>query len=160
MAKQLGITSAGAEGPSIMLIVHRAGGLILLGLSFGIAVLAGCGGETDDGPPTVPVSGKVVFTKGGKVSYFADSSGAIEFESLDQPGVRAVGAITEDGSFNMGTRTEQGGKPGAIAGKHRVRIILDEDAKGVVAPKFLSFSTSGISVTVPSDKPLEIEVWK
>jgi hypothetical protein len=137
-------------------VVFAVCGLICL-----FALLSGCGGGgANGGPQTVPVSGKVVFTKGGSVAALADSSATVEFESVDQPGVKAIGGVLEDGSFNMGTLTEEGGKFGAIAGKHRVRLTLDEDRRGLVAPKFLNFATSGITVTVPSDQPIEIQVWK
>ena len=140
--------------------MHRASPLVLSIPTCVLLALAGCGGDVIEGPDTVPVSGKVVFTKGGPVSALADWSGRVQFDSLEQPGVRTAGTILEDGSFNVGTNTEKGAKPGAVPGKHRVRLSLDEDAKGVVAPKFLDFQKSGIVVTVPSDQPLEIQVSK
>jgi len=133
----------------------------LLTFCCSLGAIAGCGGgDTVEGPATVPVSGKVAFTKGGPVSVLAEWSGRVQFDSLDQPGVRAAGAILEDGSFRIGTNTDTGPKPGAVPGKHRVRLVLDDDARGVVAPKFLDFAKSGIVVTVPSDQPLEIQVSK
>ena len=125
------------------------------------ALAIGCGGTTQaEGPETVPFTGKVVFTKGGQVASLNSRSGKVEFASIEQPEVRAFGAIEEDGSFTMATRIGESGKPGVLPGKHRVRLGLDDNAMHLVAPKFLSFEKSGITVTAPSEQPVEIKVWK
>jgi len=120
---------------------------------------AGCG-KGDTGPATVPLSGKVVFTKGGKVATLNAGTGGVEFQSVEQPDLRAYGSIEEDGSFTMATRIGEAGKPGVIAGQHKVRIKLDDDSKHLIAPQFLQFDRSGITVTAPSDQPVEVKVWK
>src|SRR5581483_11546824 len=102
--------------------------------------------KTTNGPATVPVRGKVVFSRGGTVKTLADKQARIELESVDQPGMRAVGPIQEDGSFEVATVTAEGGSPGAVAGKHRVRLDLDDQAARLVAPQFLDFVKSGVTI--------------
>ena len=125
----------------------------------GLIAVGGCGGGPT-GPATVPFSGKVVFTKGGSVRTLNSRTGGVEFQSVEQPDLRAYGSIEEDGSFTLATRIGDSGKPGVVAGKHRVRIKLDDDYKHLVAPQFLQFERSGITVTAPSDQPVEVKVWK
>lgn len=127
-----------------------------------VAVLVvGCGGRGQDkGPKTAPVRGKIVFTKGGDVKTLADRQARIEFESVDQPGVRAAGMIEADGTFKLATVVEGGGSLGAVPGAHRVRFLLDERDEKYIAPQFLDFRKSGITVNVPSEQPIEIKVWR
>jgi hypothetical protein len=129
-----------------------------------LAVLCGligaCGGEKVEGPPTIPVKGKIEFTKGGNVQELANREITVEFQSVEQPDTQAFGAILDDGSFEMTTQIAGKGKPGVIAGTHRVRLNADESAARFVSPKFLSFQTSGITVKVPPDGELVIKVWK
>jgi len=129
---------------------------------FGIALVlfAGCSEAQPEGPETFPVQGKLVFTKGGEVKTLFDRQALVAFDSVEQAGVRAIGEIQEDGSFTVSTIKEGKGKPGAIAGTHRVRLDLDDSATRFVAPQFLDFQKSGITVKVPSDQPLEIKVWR
>jgi hypothetical protein len=123
----------------------------------------GCGEEAapaGKGPTTEPVRGKVVFTKGGTVKSLYDKQARIEFESVEQPGVLAAGAIQEDGTFEVATNTSEGGSLGAVPGTHRVRIDIEENAQKLVAPKFLDFAKSGIKVQVPTTGEVVVEVWK
>jgi hypothetical protein len=120
----------------------------------------GCGGKEAKGPKTEPVRGKVVYTKGGDVKILADRQARIEFESVDQPGMRAVGTIQEDGSFQLATVVEGAGSIGAVPGTHRVRFLLDERDEKFLAPQFMDFKKSGITVKVPSEQPIEVKVWK
>jgi hypothetical protein len=126
----------------------------------GIGFLVGCGAENVEGPATVPAKGKIEFTKGGKVQDLANNSIVVEFQSVEQPEVKAFGEILEDGSFIMSTQVNEKGKPGVVAGSHRVRLNADESAARFVSPKFLSHETSGITVTVPTEGELVIKVWK
>jgi len=124
-------------------------------------VVSGCSKPAaSNGPKTVPVQGKIVFTKGGDVKSLFNKQARIEFESVEQPGVRAAGAIEEDGSFTVATVTSEGGNVGAVPGTHRVRIELEDNAQKLVAPQFLDFGKSGVKVTVPSDQPIEVKVWR
>lgn len=127
-----------------------------------LGFLVGCGKSTEaeKGPATEPLRGKVVFTKGGDAKSLYDKQARIEFESVEQPGVHAMGAIEEDGSFTVSTITEGGGSMGVVPGTHRVRIELEENAQKLVAPKFLDFKTSGLTVKVPATEEVKIEVWR
>jgi len=135
--------------------LSRAASLLACLLLFG-----GCSEKVEPGPLTVPLQGTVEFTKGGSVKDLADQSVAIQFESVDQPGVLAFGSILDDGSFTMGTQTVEGGKLGVVPGAHRVRLNADETAARLVNPKFLRYETSGITVKVPMPGELVIKVWR
>src|SRR5438128_682886 len=132
-----------------------------LALLLGIAVmLAGCSEGQAKGPQTVPVRGKVVFTRGGDIKSLSNRQVRIEFQSVDQPGVRAAGLIGEDGSFTVATIVKDGGSEGAVPGTHRVRLDVEDDAPRLVAPQFLSFEKSGITVKVPSEGEPTVQVWR
>jgi hypothetical protein len=120
----------------------------------------GCSRNAAKGPATVPVRGKIVFTRGGDVKTLFNRQGRIELESLDQPGVRAAGPIEEDGGFTVATVVDGAGSAGAVPGKHRVRLDLDDRTEKFVAPQFLSFDKSGITITLPSELPIEIKIWR
>jgi hypothetical protein len=143
-----------------MRIVRAA---LLFKLLFSI-VFAGCGGggpvSDGKGPETVPVNGKVVFQRGGDVKSLADKQGRIELQSVEKPGLIAVGAIAEDGTFTVATITPEGGSLGAVPGNHRVRLNLEENAQSLVAPQFLDFTRSGITIKLPSEQPIEVAVWR
>jgi hypothetical protein len=125
------------------------------------AVILGCvSRDSSKGPKTVPVRGKVVFTKGGDVKTLFSRQARIEFESVDQPGMRAAGMIEEDGGFQVATVAESGSSLGAVPGTHRVRFLLDERDEKFIAPQFLDFQKSGITVKLPSEQPIEIKVWR
>jgi hypothetical protein len=121
--------------------------------------LCGCG-EKASGPATTTVEGKLVFTKGGNVETLASKQARIQFQSVDQPEVLAVGQIQPDGTFTVATLAEGGGRKGAVPGKHRVRLLLAERDERLVAPQFLDFAKSGITVELPSDQPIEVKIWK
>ena len=124
-------------------------------------LILGCGkSDNATGPKTVLLRGKVVFTKGGDAASLAKRQGRIELESIEQPTIHAAGPIEEDGSFTVATVTAEGSSPGAVPGNHRVRLDLDDQAQRLVAPQFLDFVKSGLKITVPSDKPVEVQVWR
>ncbi len=125
---------------------------LLAALSLGC--LPGCGPTA---PKTYAVTGKVVLKGGGKLHGLA-----IEFQSVADPNVRALGDINPDnGSFKMVSVLLNRGKEGVVEGEHRVRVFnpLNEKSR-VVQPKFQRFDTSGITVTVPTDKEVVIEVLR
>ncbi len=135
----------------------RSGALALL---LGCGLIVGCGGEKVEGPSTVLVKGKIELTKGGQAKDLADRSIVVEFQSVEQPEMKAFGEILEDGTFTMVTQVNEKGKPGVVAGLHRVRLNGDDSAGRVVSSKFLSYETSGITVKVPTEGELVIKVWK
>ena len=60
----------------------------------------------------------------------------------------------------MKSQVNEKGKPGVVAGSHRVRLSADDSATRFVSSKFLSYETSGITVKVPPEGELVIKVWK
>lgn len=132
-----------------------------LALPASLCLLAGgCGGGAAIGPETVTLQGKIEFTKGGSVARLADHSVAVEFQSVDQPEVKAFGEILEDGTFTMTTQLEESGKPGVVPGAHRVRLNADDSGARFVHPQFLTFEKSGIRVNAPSNGDVILKVWR
>lgn len=128
-------------------------------LLLAIATAMGCSNKIE-GPPTVEVKGKLVITKGATIASLYNREGAIEFESVDQPGTKAYGELQEDGSFTLTTRTDALYKPGVVPGTHRVRLLLDEQASQFVHPQFLEFSTSPLTAKVPDEREIVLQVWR
>src|SRR5438105_13582671 len=93
----------------------------------------GCGRAREKGPETVPLKGKVVFTKGGSVKDLSDHSVAVQFECVEKPDMQAFGTILEDGTFTMVTQVGSRGKPGVVPGTHRVRMNTDDSGARFVA---------------------------
>src|SRR5262245_28261780 len=125
----------------------------------GLGGIMGCGPA---GPKTFPVQGRVEFT-GGDVRQLAGSNVEMALES-DQA-VRASGVIQPDGTFTLETLHAGVIRKGAQAGTYRARIILaDEDEKGkrqrppALAPRYLQFATSGLSVQVPTSGDVTLKV--
>jgi hypothetical protein len=131
----------------------------MVGVGTGL-LAAGCSQADLPGPKTVPVEGKIVFTKGGTPADLADVGVAIQLQSVEMPDLQAVGEIEPDGSFTVATQLDEGMKRGAVPGKHRVRLNADESGARLVAPRFLEYETSGIQITVPSADPIDIKVWR
>jgi hypothetical protein len=115
-----------------------------------VAVIVACGGC--GGGNTYPVEGKIVFSDGRPATQLA--GGSVQFEAVGKP-MSAQGAIQPDASFRLGT--EQPGD-GAVEGKHRVVIIpplaadMDNPGPPIIDPRFHSFETSGLDVTVKPEK--------
>lgn len=100
-------------------------------------------GCTEDGPKTYPVKGKVTYKDGKPVT-----SGNILFESVSDTKIQAAGDLQADGSFELGSNL---GKPGTVAGDHRVLIIpplAEFGQKAAVSNKYASFETSGLKATI------------
>ncbi len=120
-----------------------------------ILLASGC----SDQLKTYPVQGKVLFEDGSPVHV-----GIVELKSKDFP-IQARGSIEKDGSFTL--TTYQPGD-GAVAGKHAcvvVQFVVTEGMTahrpstiGVVAPKFASYSTSGLLVDITTDGSNQIEL--
>lgn len=118
--------------------------------------LMGCG---SDQVPTYPVRGKVQFDDGVPVR-----NGTIELESVEH-GTTATGTIQSDGSFVLGTYTED---DGAAAGEHTAIVVQLVIADGAfkhtvdhgrpVPPKFADYESSPLKVTVEPKPQNEITV--
>jgi hypothetical protein len=125
-------------------------------------LLTGCGGGS---LKTYPVRGKVVLAD-GDVRQLAGSH--VEFMLESDPTVRASGQIQSDGSFTVQTLHEGKIQSGAPEGSYKARILLsDEDDEGrprrgpkPVHPRFLDFSTSGLSYQVPAGGDITVNVSK
>jgi hypothetical protein len=93
--------------------------------------VSGCGSGI---PTTYAVKGKVVW-KGGKPV----EDGRIEFQSLSNANLKAVGEIESDGSFTLTTHKDGRTRQGAVEGEHRVLVEPDvgdgEPALLIVLPK-------------------------
>src|SRR5262245_17079827 len=77
-------------------------------------IACGCGSKI---PKTYPVTGKVVWTGGKPVT-----DGRIEFQSLSDDSLKAVGEIDQDGNFSLTTLRDGAKRVGAVEGQHRVIV--------------------------------------
>jgi hypothetical protein len=117
-----------------------------------LVALSGCGAS---GVKTYPVGGKVE-VKDGDVAQLAGSH--VELMQESDPDIRPNGKIRPGGSYSLQTQHQGKIVAGAPEGKYKVRIILgDENDAGVpkrkgdpIHKRFLDFTTSGLSVAVPS----------
>jgi hypothetical protein len=110
--------------------------------SAALALAAAC--TADKSPQTYPVTGKIVY----RDTKQPLATGTVLFESLSEPKVQASGEIQPDGSFELASDL---GKPGTVAGEHRVLIqppVLETGQKPVVHKRFTSYATSGLKATV------------
>ncbi len=122
-------------------------------------VLVGCG---RGGPKTHPVRGYLLLS-GGDIAHLAGSH--IEAALTTEPTVRASGIIQEDGSFKLETLHAGATVAGAREGKYEVRIVLPDDdretrrrASQAIAPRFLQFKTSGLTLDVPTTGDVTLAV--
>ena len=120
-----------------------------------VALLTGCGG--DGTPPTYTVKGKVVY----KATQQPVTQGTVLFESVSTPKVQASGEIQPDGTFELASDL---GKPGTVAGGHRVLIqppILEVGQKPIVKQRYTSYATSQLTATINANSSnnvtLEVE---
>ena len=126
------------------------GGLLLI-------VLLGCGQKT-----IYPVAGQLVDPDGNPITGM--EGGAVEFESAEAKS-SANGSVDAQGRFRL--TTERPGD-GAHVGKHRVAVTRpytspDTPAPYVIHPKYETFATSGLEVTVEpksNDITLKVERYK
>lgn len=146
---------------------HICAGHIFWSATLVCLLLAGCG--TSEFPDTYPVSGTILLPDGTPLK-----GGIIEFESITDPNMRALGDIDQDGSFASVFTYKSSGREveGLIAGEHRVRFELapGDDAEGGVAPRrksplvdsrYRSFDTSNLKCTIPApDNRLSIRLEK
>jgi hypothetical protein len=120
-----------------------------------LAAAAGCGSKM------YPVQGKVVYKDGQPLP-----GGQVIFEPEDPEAKFSVrGDIQADGTFQMGTFTDDDGVP---AGTYRAAVVPkpspNPDARPrpppPIHPRFGRFDKSGLKYTVPRDHELTILVEK
>src|SRR5437870_3721847 len=92
----------------------------LAALAVVLAVLGSCG---PSGPKTYPVKGKVVLAKDEDLKQLVGQG--VEFQSTTEPYTRGFGPIQPDGSFTLSTYRQGVTLPGAIAGTHKARLMIN-----------------------------------
>lgn len=124
-----------------------------------VLACAGCSSEV---PKTYPVNGRLELA-GASVEHLSGST--IEAALVSDPQVRAAGSIKADGSFQLESRHHGQRLRGAQAGAYQVRIILADDdrekqrkAGQALAPRFLDFKTSNLTIDVPANSPVVLQV--
>ncbi|HJZ54748.1 MAG TPA: hypothetical protein VKE74_07295 [Gemmataceae bacterium] len=117
------------------------------------AATAGC----ESGPKLYPVRGKLTYEDGKPVG----GARSVMFQSADDPACVASGDLEPDGSFEL---YHISGKPGTVAGTHKVMILTErpewgEKRSGPLA-NYQSFDTSGLTATVEprSDNYCEVKL--
>lgn len=118
--------------------------------------LAGCG---SDRIPVYPVSGRIQFADGNPVRH-----GTVELESAEH-GTTASGTIDHDGSFVLGTYTQD---DGAAAGEHRVIVVQMVIADGSfkhtidhgrqVPTRFADYDRSSLTVQTKAESQNDITI--
>jgi hypothetical protein len=127
-----------------MLNSSRAvGRLSAIGLALVLIGVSGCGGIK-----THPVKGKVV-VEGGDVKKLVGAN--VEFQLDSDPSVRSYGEIKEDGTFELMTYHKGKSVPGVPEGKAKPPPLP-------IHARFLRFTTSKLSFTVPTDGEITVKV--
>jgi hypothetical protein len=117
-------------------------------VALSLVSVVGCG----SGQKLYPVKGKVQYRDGRDVSVLAGGTVAFEPADPEMPKVSARAKIQQDGSFQMGTYTED---DGAVPGKHRV-VVYPPRYKGKEGPPrpylvdeiFRYFDKSGLEIDI------------
>lgn len=123
-----------------------------------LCCVPGCAPLDPPEPETYPVRGKVVFA-GGEGDVEKLQGWIVQFQSVAQSDTRATGEIGQDGTFEVVSIVNNRGKEGVVAGQHRVCVVnVLDPAVEEIDPKFNAYDTSGITVTVPTEQELVIEV--
>jgi hypothetical protein len=127
-------------------------------LLFGWACV-GCGPA---GPTVFPVKGQVQLVGGDSgplVGHLIEVA-----DSRDQT-IRSSGEIHADGNFELESLIQGEVRKGALQGNYLARIVLSDDdpqrrktAAAAINPRFLKFETSGLSFSVPSSSPVQLQV--
>ena len=113
-----------------------------------IITLVGFGGCGSGMPRTYPAKGKVVF-KGGKPV----TDGRIQFQSVSDPQIKALGEIDKDGSFFLTTYVADKNVRGAPAGPYRVAVELERPTKVVALPDAHTVEPQENDFTIVIEKP-------
>jgi hypothetical protein len=86
---------------------------------FVFGIQTGCGSsQAVDLPKTYPVAGKVVDKTGQPIT-----EGIVEFVSLKNEKLQAIGRLASDGSFSLTTMVGEESLPGAVEGEHKVSLL-------------------------------------
>ena len=118
-------------------------------LIMAVSSVTGCASEVR----THPVAGKIEVS-GAAVTALAGSH--FEIARVGDRNVRASGEIQADGSFQLQTNHAGVILDGAFEGQYQARIILTDESRdarrraaAAIAPRYLDFATSGLTVQVP-----------
>ena len=107
--------------------------------------VVGCGWGL---PKTYPAKGKVVF-KGGKPV----TDGRVQFQSVTDPQLKALGDIEKDGSFSLSTYVQAKNTRGAPAGTYRVVVELERPAKVVALSSPYTVGPQENDFTIVIERP-------
>ena len=136
-------------------LFHRLFTLLAISTLF----FTGCGSS---GPGIHPVKGQVQLV-GGDSSPLVGH--LVEIAKADDQQVRASGEIKTDGKFQLESLRDGKISSGTVAGKYLARIVLSDDdpqarqtAAAAIHPRFLKFNSSGLTVEVPSNGEVELQV--
>jgi hypothetical protein len=147
----LDATTATGEAP---MIAHRS--RLALGTAVAALLLMVLGGCRDGRLPVYPAGGKVLFPDGKPLS--GGWLWTRPLQGKDAPGAR--GQIRDDGTFELGTYRLG---DGAVEGEHLVLVapLLPRGDRAemlkrpkVIDPRFESFDTSRLKITVARDSAL------
>lgn len=117
-------------------------------------LICGCGGS--DGLKTAPVSGQVTMD-GTPLAGVQVTVEPVDEAGTDNPGTGSFGKTDEEGRYELRLMTSD--EPGAVVGKHTVRIITpepeefaDNDITEFVDPIPARYnSASTLTLDVPAD---------
>lgn len=119
-----------------------------------VVLAAGTAGCGDSGPKLYPVRGKLTYEDGKPVG-----ARSVMFQSADDPSCVASGELEPDGSFEL---FHVSGKPGTVAGTHRVMVLTERpewgDKRSGPLARYQSFDTSGLTATVEARPDNQCEV--
>ena len=135
---------------------NRSQAILFAGLSACLLLLIGC---SSDRIPTYPTRGQVLFPDGSPVR-----TGVIELKSLEHD-LNARGNIARDGSFTLGTYTDN---DGAVAGKHQAIVMqflasdsgpeIQHEHGDPVDPRFADYTTSALEFEIQPTSVNRLEV--
>ena len=119
-------------------------------------------GCSSDAVRTHAVRGEVALAR----ADVADLAGcSIEVALESDPTVRASGEIGPDGKFSLESLHSGEVRRGAVEGTYKARLILADDdrtqrirAAKAVAPRFLRFETSGLTIQVPPEGEVVLNI--
>ena len=124
-----------------------------------VVALMGCGSAD---PVTHPVTGRLQLND-GNIQLLAGSH--VEAALTSDSTVRASGVLDDDGSFRLETFRSSHPLDGTIEGIYQVRVVLADDdpatrrrAAKALAPRFLHFKSSGLSLEVPARGDVVLQV--